>query len=451
MKNSIILLLSKLWKELAKKILLPLFHFDTKGSDGYFMFKSNKAEKAKELWEGIHLVQANNWLTRSFFGSFCAQLDEGVYVPVWNREMIEIVEEYEQSGLDLKEFQKTLLRRRGKKLPFGIKKTALKTLSEGKGVIDEWIVAKKIYPARSVLVFKKSKWLLLLQDGKYHEGPAKIEEKRKFALWRQANNSLRAIFNKETPLGLLPPTIEVSDHEALVLMPSLKVRREAYKGRGPSKIVQGFIPLFKGLETLQKWGSTHLSIDINRMVVVEGNPLIFQLMPQDGMFNLPSKLDVNDPRFEKIRLILLTKLETSYLIDPSITPIGERETLENQWIDLIEAIKSPPYTDMKLKLEELKGTIKRIQNFQIAIAFFEALTGAPIEECLSSISPEGIHRGEIKWENLQRAVYNLSTLSTDSAASIVEWLGKLMIRDKRFTLTLSEASAFLEKIRGDKA
>ncbi len=415
------------------------------------MAKSNKAEKAKELWEGLPLIEANNWLTRSFFGTFCSKLEDGIYVQRWNRDIIEIVEKYEQSGLNLKEFQKKLLRRRGEKLPLGIKISALKTLSEGEGVVDEWIVAKKIYPTRSVLVFKKSKRLLLLQDGKYEEGPAKIEEKGKFVLWKQANNSLRAIFSKETPLGLLPPTTEVSDHEALVIEPSLKVRREAYKGRGPLKIVQGFIPLFKGVETLQKWGSTHLSIDIDRMVVVEGNPLIFQLMPQDGMFNLPSKLDVNDPRFEKIRPILVTKLETSYLIEPRTTPLGERETLEKQWIELIEAIKSPPYPDMGIKLEQLKGTIKRIQNFQIAIAFFEALTGVPFEECLSIISPEGILRRHIKWENMQRAVYSLSTLSTDSSASIVEWLGKLMMRDSRFTLTLPEARAFLEKIRGDKA
>ena len=270
-------------------------------------------------------------------------------------------------------------------------------------------------------------------------------------LWKQANNALRIIFNKEVPIALLPPTTEVSQEEVLQLQPEMKLRRQGYKGRGPIKIVQGFIPLFKGVEILQKWGSTHLSIDLNQIVVASEQPALFQLLPQDGMFNLPSKLEADDPYFEKIRPLLFKRLQTSYRIDPRVTPLFERENLEKQWDELLQSIRSPPYVDLQTKLNSLKRTMQQIQNFQLAVAFFEALTGEAIETCLGRPNPEGINKAHFKWEVLQKAVYNLSTLSTDSAAAIVDFLNNLMVRDPQFGITLTQGIAFLEKIRSDKA
>ena len=86
----------------------------------------------------------------------------------------------------------------------------------------------------------------------------------------------------------------------------------------------------------------------------------------------------------------------------------------------------------------------------MAIAFFEALTGESIETCLGQPNPEGISRAHFKWEVLQKAVYSLSSLSTDSAASIVDFLDNLMVRNPEFAITLPQGSAFLEKIRSDK-
>ena len=169
------------------------------------------------------------------------------------------------------------------------------------------------------------------------------------------------------------------------------------------------------------------------------------------MFHLPSSLDTEDPLFEKIRAALLYRLENFYRLNPRVTPLDLREGLEQQWADLTASIKSPPYYDLKIKLERVKHTIQAIQNFQLGVAFFEAFTGVGIEDCLGRPSTNGINKVFFKWENLQHAVFSLLTLSTDSANTFVEWLTLLMARDPRYVITLDKAIEDLDKIRGDKA
>jgi len=410
------------------------------------MGEPTRVQRAKELFDSFALKKGNNWLSRKFLRFFYAELEKGYFT---SKEVVKFVDAYASSGKSYPEYVKEILKK-GKNLPKALKIKALKTLSVGDGILNESIVAKKIYPRRSVLIFKKDHWLVLLQDGVFSEQAATFVKKEKMELWKQANNALRIIFNKETPIALLPPTTEISQTEALQLQPEMKLRREGYKGRGAIKIVQGFIPLFKGVETMQKWGLTHLSIDINQIVVASEQPALFQLLPQDGMFILPSKLETSDPYFEKIRSLLFNRLQTSYRIDPRVTPLFERENLEKQWDELLQSIRSIPYVDLQTKLNNLKGTIQQIQNFQLAVAFFEALTGEAIETCLARPNPDGINKAHFKWEVLQKAVYNLSTLSTDAAAAIVDFLNNLMVRDPQFAITLTQGTAFLEKIRSDK-